>query len=273
MMLSEERQAIIRDRLAEQGKVLANALALEFRVSEDTVRRDLRDLAKAGFCRRVYGGALARSSATGTGGGRLKVSVSDLAAPAATATKLVQPGAVILMDQAALSVACAAALPRDMALTVVTNAPSVATALSGHRQVRVVLLGGLYDQDKGCSFGPVCLSQLEQFHADFFFAADCAIDASVGLTAFDLAEAEIKRAMCRRSIARVAFATADRMSRVAPFQVSGPGEIDHLVVGRQLTAESLQLFSKQGTVIHRALGGPNRNLDDRRPKDLQQDPA
>ncbi|WP_292245925.1 DeoR/GlpR family DNA-binding transcription regulator [Mesorhizobium sp.] len=272
-MLSEERQAIIRDRLAEQGKVLANALALEFRVSEDTVRRDLRDLAKAGFCRRVYGGALARSSATGTGGGRLKVSVSDLAAPAATATKLVQPGAVILMDQAALSVACAAALPRDMALTVVTNAPSVATALSGHRQVRVVLLGGLYDQDKGCSFGPVCLSQLEQFHADFFFAADCAIDASVGLTAFDLAEAEIKRAMCRRSIARVAFATADRMSRVAPFQVSGPGEIDHLVVGRQLTAESLQLFSKQGTVIHRALGGPNRNLDDRRPKDLQQDPA
>ncbi|RUW27103.1 DeoR/GlpR transcriptional regulator [Mesorhizobium sp. M4B.F.Ca.ET.215.01.1.1] len=272
-MLSEERQAIIRDRLAEQGKVLANALALEFRVSEDTVRRDLRDLAKAGFCRRVYGGALARSSATGTGGGRLKISVSDLAAPAATATKLVQPGAVILMDQAALSVACAAALPRDMALTVVTNAPSVATALSGHRQVRVVLLGGLYDQDKGCSFGPVCLSQLEQFHADFFFAADCAIDASVGLTAFDLAEAEIKRAMCRRSIARVAFATADRMSRVAPFQVSGPGEIDHLVVGRQLTAESLQLFSKQGTVIHRALGGPNRNLDDRRPKDLQQDPA
>ncbi|TGU93452.1 DeoR/GlpR transcriptional regulator, partial [Mesorhizobium sp. M8A.F.Ca.ET.173.01.1.1] len=72
-MLSEERQAIIRDRLAEQGKVLANALALEFRVSEDTVRRDLRDLVKAGICRRVYGGALAKASAAGTGGERLKI--------------------------------------------------------------------------------------------------------------------------------------------------------------------------------------------------------
>ncbi|TGV54062.1 DeoR/GlpR transcriptional regulator [bacterium M00.F.Ca.ET.141.01.1.1] len=252
MMLSEERQAIIRDRLAEQGKVLANALALEFRVSEDTVRRDLRDLAKAGICRRVYGGALAKTSTAGTGGERLKISATDLAVLAAAATRLVEPGAVILMDHAALSVACAGALPRDMALTVVTNAPSVATALAGHRQARVVLLGGLYDHDKGCSFGPVCLSQLEQFHADLFFAGDCAIDASVGLTAFDLAEAEIKRVMCRRSAVRVVFAAIDRVSRVAPFQVAGPGEIDHLVVGRHLTAETLELFSKQGTVIHRA---------------------
>ncbi|TIR86173.1 MAG: DeoR/GlpR transcriptional regulator, partial [Mesorhizobium sp.] len=67
MMLAEERQVIIRERLAEHGKVLANALALEFRVSEDTVRRDLRDLARAGLCRRVYGGALARASEAKTG--------------------------------------------------------------------------------------------------------------------------------------------------------------------------------------------------------------
>lgn len=66
-MLAEERQVIIRERLAEHGKVLANALALEFRVSEDTVRRDLRDLARAGLCRRVYGGALARASEAKTG--------------------------------------------------------------------------------------------------------------------------------------------------------------------------------------------------------------
>ncbi|TGQ52959.1 DeoR family transcriptional regulator, partial [Mesorhizobium sp. M1C.F.Ca.ET.212.01.1.1] len=38
-MLTEERQAVIRFRLAEHGRVLAKALALEFRVSEDTVRR------------------------------------------------------------------------------------------------------------------------------------------------------------------------------------------------------------------------------------------
>ena len=58
-MLTDERHQIIRDRLAAEGRVLAGELAGRFGVSEDTVRRDLRELAKAGHCRRVYGGAVA----------------------------------------------------------------------------------------------------------------------------------------------------------------------------------------------------------------------
>ncbi|TGP50801.1 DeoR/GlpR transcriptional regulator [bacterium M00.F.Ca.ET.230.01.1.1] len=249
-MLTEERQAVIRFRLAEHGRVLAKALALEFRVSEDTVRRDLRDLARAGLCRRVYGGALARSSEAKAGPERLRTSTTDLARLAAAAAKLVQPNATIMMDHAALSVAFAAALPRHLSLTIVTNSPNVAAALEGHRQAGVVLVGGLYDHGKGCCLGAAALSQLEQFNADVFLVSDCAVHAAVGLTAFDLADAEIKRVMCRRSVARVVLATVDSMSRVAPFQVSGPGEIDHLVVGGQLNADTLELFSEQGTMIH-----------------------
>ncbi|TGV65007.1 DeoR/GlpR transcriptional regulator, partial [Mesorhizobium sp. M00.F.Ca.ET.149.01.1.1] len=87
-MLTEERQAVIRDRLAEHGRVLAKALALEFRVSEDTVRRDLRDLARAGLCRRVYGGALAKASEAKAGPERLRTSTTDLSRLAAAAAKL-----------------------------------------------------------------------------------------------------------------------------------------------------------------------------------------
>ena len=57
-LLLRERQGIIRKRLAEEGRVIAADLAQEFRISEDTIRRDLREMAAAGFCRRVYGGAL-----------------------------------------------------------------------------------------------------------------------------------------------------------------------------------------------------------------------
>ncbi|RWI91142.1 MAG: DeoR/GlpR transcriptional regulator [Mesorhizobium sp.] len=248
-MLAEERQAIIRDRLSEHGKVLANALALEFRVSEDTVRRDLRDLARAGLCRRVYGGALARASEAKTGPERSRSSTMDLAPLAAAGAKLVQSGATIMMHHGALSVAFAGALPRDMSLTIVTNSLLVATALEGHRQASVVLLGGLYDQDKGCSVGTTALSQLEQFNADMFFVADCAVHASVGLTAFDLPDAEIKRVMCRRSAARVVVATAESIAKTAPFQVSGPDAIDHILAGRQLDAETLEPFRRQGTLI------------------------
>ncbi|MDG4909889.1 hypothetical protein P9228_26230 [Mesorhizobium sp. WSM4898] len=132
--------------------------------------------------------------------------------------KLVQSGATIMMHHGALSVAFAGALPRDMSLTIVTNSLLVATALEGHRQASVVFLGGLYDQDKGCSVGTTALSQLEQFNADMFFVADCAVHTSVGLTAFDVPDAEIKRVMCRRSAARVVVATAESIAKTATFR-------------------------------------------------------
>jgi len=52
------RRDIILSRLDEGQPVTAAALALEFDVSEDAIRRDLRALAAEGRCRRVYGGAL-----------------------------------------------------------------------------------------------------------------------------------------------------------------------------------------------------------------------
>src|SRR5579859_3455779 len=56
--LPGERQREILRRLSERGRVLAAELATEFAVSEDSIRRDLRELASLGLCRRVYGGAL-----------------------------------------------------------------------------------------------------------------------------------------------------------------------------------------------------------------------
>ena len=63
--LLRERQGVISERLRLNGRVLAAELALEFGVSEDTVRRDLREMAAAGLCERVYGGALPVSPAPG----------------------------------------------------------------------------------------------------------------------------------------------------------------------------------------------------------------
>jgi len=62
-MLTAERHALLLDRLHADGRIVAKTIAAELGVSEDTVRRDLRDLAAAGLCQRVYGGALPASGA------------------------------------------------------------------------------------------------------------------------------------------------------------------------------------------------------------------
>jgi DeoR/GlpR family transcriptional regulator of sugar metabolism len=57
-MLTAERRQVILTRLERDGKVVASELVNALGVSEDTVRRDLRELAAGGLIQRVHGGAL-----------------------------------------------------------------------------------------------------------------------------------------------------------------------------------------------------------------------
>src|SRR5438067_13638362 len=63
-MLTAERRRSIVQTLQRDGKVLASELSKTLHVSEDTIRRDLRELAAAGMLQRVHGGALPRSPAS-----------------------------------------------------------------------------------------------------------------------------------------------------------------------------------------------------------------
>src|ERR1700684_1203101 len=65
-LLLDERHRLICERLAADGRVLAAVVARDLATSEDTIRDALRELASLGHCRRVYGGALSISPASGT---------------------------------------------------------------------------------------------------------------------------------------------------------------------------------------------------------------
>jgi predicted HTH transcriptional regulator len=62
--LREERHQYILELLASEGRVLTADLSSRYRVSEDTIRRDLRELASSGKIQRVHGGALPRRAET-----------------------------------------------------------------------------------------------------------------------------------------------------------------------------------------------------------------
>lgn len=229
-MLTDERLDAIRQLLSENGKVLANDLAAKFGVTDDTVRRDLRELARLGHCRRVYGGALLPAPDTGS----LSVRTTDRAdqkARLATATAaLVRNGQTIFIDASSTNLAIAQALPKDLTLMIVTNAPAIATALSKNPKHTIMVLGGLYDQSKGACLGLQTIREAEQIFADMFILGACGIDTALGVTALDASEAEIKRAMIARSSLLTIAATTDKLSTIAPFKLADAARIDHLVL-------------------------------------------
>src|SRR4051794_37563252 len=141
-MLPAQRRDLLLSRLERDGRLVAKDLAAELGVAEDSVRRDLRELAAAGLCQRVYGGALPISPAVADYATRGNVATASKQRVAAAALTLIRPGATVLLDGGTTALAVAHALPEDLRITLVTHSPTVATALLEHPDVEVYLLGG-----------------------------------------------------------------------------------------------------------------------------------
>lgn len=248
-MLTEERHQVIRDRLNSDGRVIANDLAKEFDVSEDTVRRDLRELAKAGHCRRVYGGALAPAPNLGSITQRSTTSTDEKERLAKCVAGIILPGQTIFIDAGSTNIAIARALQREMALTVVTNAPAVALALSDHDKCRTILLGGVLNQDKGACLGGQTLNEVRRIYADVFVLGTCGVDASVGVTALDVEEAELKRTMVEQSGQLLVPATADKIGTIAHYSVAVASAIDTLI-SSIADEDRLAPFRELGAKVH-----------------------
>src|SRR5690606_21189897 len=130
-VLAAERRDFLVAKLARDGKLVAKELAAELGISEDSVRRDLRELAAAGLSQRVYGGALPVSPAIGDYAARTSIATDEKARIGAVAAKLVRPGSTVILDGGTTALAVAKHLPRDLSATVVTHSPTVASALIG----------------------------------------------------------------------------------------------------------------------------------------------
>jgi DeoR/GlpR family transcriptional regulator of sugar metabolism len=248
-MLPVERHEIILRRLAEDGRVLASTLSRDLGASQDTIRRDLRDLAEAGWCRRVYGGALPISSST-TLREREVQAQARKAALARKAVAIIRPGDVLLIDAGTTNTAIARTLPEERALTVVTNAPSIAATLTGRSGIDVVILGGRLDHRSGGALGTRTVDEVRCVRADLCFVGTCAVAADCGLSAFDQEEAALKAVIMQASRGVVAVVTSDRLDTRAPFIVAPTSILTHLVVEAGTDARLLSPFIDAGVTIH-----------------------
>src|SRR5947209_20099761 len=141
-VLVAERRELLLKRLERDGKLIARDLAVELRVSEDSVRRDLRDLAAAGLCQRVYGGAVPASRALVDYGARAAVEPESKQRVAARAASLIDPGNRVILDGGTTTLAVVRALPMSLTATVITHSPTIAAALVNHPGIEILLLGG-----------------------------------------------------------------------------------------------------------------------------------
>lgn len=218
-MLAAQRRDFLLERLQRDGRLVARDLAVELGVSEDSVRRDLRELAAAGLCQRVYGGALPVSPAIADLGTRRAVAVESKLRVAAAAARLIGPDSTAILDGGTTALAVVAALPRDLRATVVTHSPAVAVALGEHRDIEVYLLGGRLFRHSMVSCGAAAVEAAQAVTADVFLLGVTGVHHEAGLTTGDADEAAMKRALARRAADTYVLASAEKVGAASRFAV------------------------------------------------------
>jgi DeoR/GlpR family transcriptional regulator of sugar metabolism len=247
--LPVSRRELIADRLDAGIPAVASALAEEFQISEDAIRRDLRALAAEGRCKRVYGGALPVSPASGSLAERVSVQAKEKILLARTGARLIQPRGLIFLDGGSTNLALVTELPENKLLTVATNSVPLANAVLSRSGLKLLIVGGAVDADLGACVDADAVLAVQRMNVDHCFLGACAVSSELGIGGFNLADTLFKRVLLSRSQKATALVTLDKLETRAP-HVIGPLEFIHqLVVPHDTPSHVLTALAKAGTTV------------------------
>jgi DeoR/GlpR family transcriptional regulator of sugar metabolism len=248
-MLTSQRKQYLLDVLRRDGQIVATKLSAELGVSEDTIRRDLREMAKEGLLQRVHGGALPASPALGDFAARQQIAPADKAAIGRAAAAMVQPGQVVFVDGGTTCAQLVRSLPRALRATVVTHSPSIAMELMAHPEIEVIMLGGRLFRHSIVGVGAATLEAIAQIRADTYFMGVTSVHPELGLSTGDYEEACVKRALCRAAADTIVLASPEKLATASPYQIVGLSEIGGIVLPAETPAEMLSPYRALGIAL------------------------
>jgi len=226
-MLSAQRKEHLLALLEAEGRVVAKTVASDLGISEDSIRRDLRELADEGRCIRVYGGALPVPAADAPVAQRLSIATDSKERVARAALALIRPASTIILDAGTTTLAMARMLPGDV--TVLTPSPAVALAAMESSRARVIMIGGELSRHSAVVGGALAQEAIARLAADVFFLGATGIHPVHGLTTGELDDAVTKRALAARSADTFVLGSAEKIGAVSRFPVLSLDEITGVV--------------------------------------------
>ncbi|MBV8897169.1 MAG: DeoR/GlpR transcriptional regulator [Acidobacteriaceae bacterium] len=251
-MLTTHRKQQILTILKQNGQVVAKEVSRTMGVSEDTIRRDLRELAQEGLLQRVHGGALPASPAIADFVGRERLRHDGKVAIGIAAAAMIRPGQVVILDGGTTSREIARHLPLDLRATIVTHSATIALELSNHTSVEVIVIGGRFFKHSLVALGAAAIEAIGRIHADTFFMGVTGVHPKTGFTTGDYEEAAVKRALSRASAETLVLASAEKLNTASPHEVIGLEDVNGIITERSVDEELVKPYAERGITIIRA---------------------
>jgi DeoR family glycerol-3-phosphate regulon repressor len=223
----ELRQQKILELLNEQGSLLTDDLSNKFKVTTQTIRRDINELCKSGLARKQHGGITLPPA-------RDNISISDRIVTNAivkqeisrAALPEVASGNTVFLSYGSTAAQFAKSLPNDISLTVVTNNLDAISYLTHFSNIEVWVAGGRLRHQHRDIAGIHTKNFFESFRADVAILGVGGISANGELLEFQFDEGELTKVMLKNSRKSVLLADSSKFLRNASVCISSLEDID-----------------------------------------------
>ena len=228
-MLKRERQAYILHQVNLHNKVLSADLSQHINVSDDTIRRDLQELAEAGKLIKVHGGALSPSFHNGIHTAKEVYSYTQKKILAQKAASLVKDGMFVLTGGGTTIIELARALPPSLHATFISGSIPAIYEYMNHPNIDVIVIGDKISKNSKITVGLEAVSRIRQLKADLCFMGINALNLESGVSDNDWDVVQIKKAMVESSQRLVCLTIAEKVNSQQPLQVCESSKIDTLI--------------------------------------------
>ncbi|HEX7904305.1 MAG TPA: DeoR/GlpR family DNA-binding transcription regulator [Chitinophagaceae bacterium] len=248
-MLKKERQAYIMHQVNLHNRVLSSSLCADIHVSEDTIRRDLQELAEEGKVIKVHGGALSHSFSQVHFPSDGVYSQNHKKKIAQKAISLITNGMFVLTSGGTTILEMARTLPPQLKATFISGSIPAILEYMHHPNIDVILVGDRISKNSKITVGTEAIAKIKQMKVDLCFLGTNAIDLQHGITENDWEVVQLKKAMIESSQKTVCLTIAEKVNTFQPIQIAALGKIDILITELPPDDPILQPYVEAGIKV------------------------
>ncbi|SFE50594.1 transcriptional regulator, DeoR family [Paenibacillus algorifonticola] len=242
----QRRREAILQLLKQQGRVTISEIVEQFDCSEATARRDLEQMEASYPIIRTIGGAMYDGLSVVRDMGfseKQDISYLEKERIAAKAVSLIQEGDVIGLSGGTTNYLIAKQLKLRSGITVVTNAVNIAMELAGS-PIQVVVTGGIMRHNSFELCGPLGEGMVDHLNIGKMFIGVDGVSAGGGITTYSEQEAQIAKALIRRSVETYAVFDQTKVGKMSLFSISPLAALQAFITDQPIEGE-LKLAAQQ----------------------------
>ncbi len=244
------RQNEILSLASEQGRVDVDELSTSFKVSPQTIRKDLNNLCDKQLLQRIHGGAIVGSGIENVAyEARRHLAPESKKAIGARAAKLIPDNCSLLINIGTTTEQVAHSLKSHRGLLVISNNINAVEILKNAMGIELIIAGGMVRRSDGGIVGGTTVEFINQFKADYAVIGVSAIDEDGSLLDYDLQEVHVAQAIIRNARNVILVADSMKLGRNAPVRIGHISQIDTFVTDNAPSKEFQEICGNSDVTI------------------------